>query len=378
MPGAKHANNFIFQKLSRGIIAQSAVHALEKNAKAHPEWSEEKLHSYTAKEVNTYYRNLGSQGIFKSKTFQDLARMLIFAPQWVEGMIRSEGRGYGQLAKAPFTGKLGNVGSAMATGAVAYFAAAQLVNMLTRGKPTWENEEPGHKLDAWIPDSVQGSEGYFISPMSVFAETTHDVLKYAGGRNEAPDVAAQIISNKLHPEARALKTFLGGKDFAGRPLHGMDRVTGSLEDLAPIPIFAKVGGQSGGVERQALSLAGIKAESAKSHVADVYSLAEDYKAEHGLKQFQSTEPSDYKELNAALLDGDTAKAREEYRRLLAAGRDKKTLDQYFKQYATRPFTGKKDADLRFLASLTPGQRLIYNRARNEQRKVAERYRLLRS
>ncbi len=377
LPFAKHVSKFIFDKQSRGVIAQGGIHALEKNRAAHPEWSEEKLHDYTAREVNAYYRNLGSQGLFKSKTFQDMARNLFIAPQWFEGMLRSEGRGYGQLAQAPFTGKLGNVGSAMAAGAVAYFAAAQVINMMTRGKPTWKNDEPDHKLDAWIPDSVQGSEGYFISPLSVFAEVTNDVIKYSGGKNEPEDVVAQIISNKLHPEARALKTFLGGKDFAGRPLHGMDRVMQSLRDAAPIPIIANVGGQKGGIERQGLSMFGIKADSAKSQIADVYSLAEDYKAEHGIKQFQSTEPSDYKGLQEALRDGDLDEARQEYRKLLTS-KKAKDIDTYFRSLPSRAFTGSKEHDTGFIRSLTPGQRMILNRARAEQRRMAERFRVIRS
>lgn len=376
LPLAKQANNFIFQSLSRGIIAQSAVHALDRNAKLHPEWTKDQLHRNTAKEVNTYYRNLGSQGLFKSKTWQDTARALAFAPNWIEGMVRSEASGVGQLAKAPLTGKVGNIGAAMGTGLVASAAVAQLVNMLTRGKPTWENDEPGHKLDAWIPDSMQGTGGYFISPLSVFAETIHDAVKYSEAGENPPSVLAHIAGNKLSPMARTLKTFLTGKDFSGKPLHGMDYASAALNDLAPIPLAGRNVGEKGGRERQLLSFAGLKADPANSATANTYAMVDSWKADKGIKQHQITEPSEYKPLRTALEDGDMEKARDEYKKL---SKEKKpeVIDKYFRNFPSHPITGSKDLEEKFLKSLDSGQKSIYHASQKDRERISQRFEAMR-
>lgn len=373
LPGTKQTNNFIFDKLSRGIITQSAVYALERNAKLHPEMSEPELLRYTAKEVNTYYRNLGSQGVFKSKTFQDLARGLLLAPQWAEGLVRSEARGYGQAAKALKTGKVGNIGKGMGTGLVAYFAATQLVNLLTRGQPTWNNPEPGHKFDAWVPDFVEGSNGYFISPLSVFAETTHDAAKYIERGKSPADVPAQLLDNKLSPAVRAFRDVFYGKDFFGRPLEGFDRYTQAASEIAPIPLFARTGGYKGGLQRQIMSTGGIKATAAPSSTSDIYQLASNFKREKGIRVPEIKEESEYAPLRRALQNGDDKKAKEEFS-ALSKSRGVAKIDQYFAQHAARPFTGSKALESRFKKSLDRGQTDIYVSAINERKNVANLYR----
>jgi hypothetical protein len=369
LPGAKQANKFIFEKLSRGIITQSAITAFERNAKLHPEWSEKELNRYTAKEVNTYYRNLGNQGVIKSKTFQDLARILLLAPQWQEGMIRSESRGIGQTAKGLTSGKFGNISKGMGTGLVAYFALAQVVNMLTRGKPTWDNDEPGHQMDAWIPDSVEGSGGYFLSPLSVFAETTHDALKYTERGMEPLDVAAQIGSNKQHPQVRAMRDLFEGKDFFGKPLHGWERVTTAAKEVLPIPIFARTGGYKGGMERQMLSTAGIKVTAAPSHTNNVYALADKFKRENGVVQKEAGE-SEYAKLRRALQNDDMELAQTEYGELLKT-KKASLIDSYFAKYPRKPLTGSNAMEAKFRKSLDRGQMDIYNASLQERDAISK-------
>jgi hypothetical protein len=383
MPGTKQVNSFIFDKLSRGIITESAIYALERNAKNLPKMSESDLLRYTAKEVNTYYRNLGSQGIFKSKTFQDLARFALLAPQWTEGLIRSEARGYGQLAKAPFEGKVGNIGKGVGTGLVAYLAFTQLINMLTRGQPTWKNPEPGHKLDAWIPDVMQGSNGYFISPLSVFAETTHDAVKYIERGKSPADVPGQLLDNKLSPGVRAFRDLVYGKDFYGRPLEGFDRVTQAAKEVAPIPLFARSGGYKGGAERQLVSSLGIKATTAPSSTSDIYQLLSQFKEAHGLKPTPQSE-SAYAPLRNALRDGDLDAAQKELEKvrasmtndLTSASKAKAKVDAYFNEYARRPFSGSSTLESKFRSSLDRGQMDIYNRALRERQEISRAYRSL--
>lgn len=373
-PGVKQANHFIFEKLSRGVITQSALYALERNSRLHPDWTPEKLNRYTAKEVNTYYRNLGSQGLFKSKTFQDMARLVFFAPQWIEGLVRSEARGYGQAAKAPFTGNVGNISAAMGKGLLGYFAVTQMINMLTRGQPTWQNPEPGHKMDAWVPDKLQGSTGLFINPMSVFAENTHDFIKYSERGMEAPDIVAQMIKNKLHPMVAAGRSILLGKDFYGRPLHGWDRWAEGLKQAAPIPLFARGGEYKGQEERQMLSTLGVKAVPAPTNVTNIYALADEFRKKEGIdkKTFGGNE---YRDLRNALAQGDMDTARKEKDKLLKT-KSTSTVDRYFQNIDRHPFTGSKALEQKFQSTLDRQQREIYDRARQEQEGIYTLYQKL--
>ena len=376
LPGAKRANKFIFDKLSRGVITQSAMTALERNRSIHPEMSEAELNRYTAKEMNTYFRNLGSQGIFKSKTWQDAARFFFLAPQWVEGMVRSEARGYGQMAKAPFTRKAGNIAQGMGTGLLAYAALTQVINLITRGKPTWENDEPGHKFDAWIPDVIQGSGGFFISPLSVFAEMTHDSIKYTERGMEPLDVTAQLAKNKASPAMHAFRDLAMGKDFFGRPLHGLERVAEAAQEVAPVPLFAKTGGYKGGAERQILSTFGIKATPAASPTNDVYALADKFKREQKIKIPDIREESDYAKLRRALQNGDLELAQEEYD-ALAKSKKPALIETYFKKYPTKPLTGSVATESKFRGTLDHGQMEIYNASKREREEVAKLFRSLR-
>src|SRR5262249_10481678 len=153
------------------------------------------------------YRNLRSQGIFKRKTWQDAARTFLLAPQWQEGMVTSELRGYGQMARIPVDAVtkrklvVGNIAQGMGRGILAYFVGTQLLNMLTRGHPTWQNPEKGEKWSAWVPDVIgdlsgRPSNGFFLNPLSVFSEMTHDAVKYSELYPNKVDVGVKILQNK--------------------------------------------------------------------------------------------------------------------------------------------------------------------------------------
>jgi hypothetical protein len=381
IPLVKQVNHYIFQKFSRGAIVVAYVSALDRNVKARfgnatfdslTETQKNEVSRYTAKEINTFFRNLGDQGLFASKTFQDMSRSLFFAPQWTEGGIRSDLRGLGQLAKAPFTGKVGNIGLAMGTGLVASFAAAQVINMITRGKPTWDNDEPGHELDVWIPDAISGSKGYFISPLSVFNETVHDFLKYGERDSDPLAITNTIAGNKMHPVARSFKTLIGGEDWAGRKLEGLDRWKEAGMGILPVPIFAHMGEKRGGLQKQLISLAGQKADMAHSSTADSYALAAKWKEQNHIKVTSFGE-SPYAKLRTAIQNEDAKGARREYEKLLLEKKPE-VIDQYFRDYPTRPITGSDEAERKFKKTLTPGQRRIYAESQIERQKLANFYR----
>lgn len=371
LKGVKTANKYIFEKYSRGIMAQAYVHALKQNTKENPQMNRRQVVSKTVKDVNTYFRSLGNQGLFTNKTFQDMSRNILFAPQWFEGGVKSDVKGVGQIGKGLVGQGFGPVGSAMATGLIASLAIAQVVNMMTRGHPTWENEEPGHELDVWIPDKISGSGGYFISPLSVFNETAHDAIKYTEKGQSLREVSSTIISNKLHPLSRSMKTFFGGEDFAGRKLKGMDVWMESGKAIIPIPLAAQVFERKGAPQKQALSLLGQKAEHAPSATNNVYALIDKWKRDKGIKVHEFGE-SPYRKLRNAIMNDDASTAKVEYLELLNE-KDAKLIDEYFEKYPTKPLTGSADTEAKFMRTLNLGQRRLYRESVSERKKVASAF-----
>lgn len=380
IPGAKETSHFIFEKLSRGVIAESYVYAYERNARLYPKMSPEKLARYTAKEINTYYRNLGNQGLLKSKTFQDAARFFGFAPQWFEGRLRSEMRGYAQLGAAPFKGRVGNVGAAMGTGLIAYLAVAQIVNMLTRGKPTWQNPEAGHKWDAWIPDKVEGSNGLFLNPFSVFAETTHDVMKLSDRGMDPQNIPGEILRGQVGPVPRSAWDVMTGHDFYGRKLDGLDRWLQAGKDLAPVPLMVKGAGIRGDEERRGLSFAGIKTVQAGSFTSQAFSLANEWMRKNDIKkpgeEGEEGPPSVYRPLINALMDGDKKRIQQEYDDLRKTTKQE-LIDRHFAMLPKVHFTGRIKTEADWKKSMTPQQRDIYDKAMAERKKLAADYRAMR-
>lgn len=374
-------NRFVFDRLTRGAMLESSVWAFEKNLKAFPELSREQVLRKTAKETNQYYGNLGSQGIFKNKTWKDIARIVFLAPQWVESMATTELKAYTQLGKVPVdaaTGRglrIGMLAQGVGKGLLAYAVGTQLLNMATRGHPTWDNPEQHHQWDAWIPDFIQGSGGFFLSPFSVVAELTHDVIRYEPKEKNAIDVGVRIGKNKLSPISHASRDMLAGKDFFGRPLDSVwERVQQAAVDAAPIPLPARAAATNykGSKERQLFGSLGFKVEPVASSNNQIFQLANDWLKSKGINRPEPT-PGDYTQLKTLLRNGDKAGAQKEYDRL-AAAKGSARIEKYFSHSAQ--FTDSRAHDVQFRKTLDREQLEIYNKAIQEREQLRAEFQKL--
>ena len=390
--GLTWANDLIFHKLTRGAMTQAFTVAAERNAKRFPELGQAEIDRRSARELNEFFGNLGSQGLFKSKTMQDAARMIGFAPQWTESQFRAEARGYGQAARAgtdALQGKgfrVGVVAQAMMGTALASIVASQALNMFTRGKPTWQNEEEGHRWDAWLPGGPH-NRGFWFSPLEIAAEYAHQMGKHMAAGEGVLDSAANIAANKLSGPARAAKDLVTGQDSAGRPFGSMrERLTAAATDALPFPIpfsgmLAKdpksptgygLNHQPGSLEKQGLGMAGLKVDSAASPRSQMYRLAQQFKPKGGGAGSQHA-PSEYSGLRQALDNQDRSTAEGEIRQLLQDG---KSLPKIAKALGLHNggaggvepehFTGSKAGDQQMFAKLTAAQKATYRQAQADR------------
>lgn len=274
-PGLKQTvgtfNRFVFDKLSRGAIMEAFQNEFERIANNRPELSHEEVARMASRDINFRMGNIGRQGIFKSKTMQDVMRLAFLAPNWVESMAQSEVRSAAQMAKATVPGKgflkPGTLAKSTGNLLLAYVAGTQILNYLTTGHSTLENPDDAHKLDAYVPPIKKDGQGFYISPLSVTAELTHDMIRYMHAGKTAPQSAGQIVENKLSPLSHATEAMVWGKDWSGQELDGTwDRVKAAAWTLAPtpLPLRQAMRGVSekdiAPIERQAFAMAGLKAE----------------------------------------------------------------------------------------------------------------------
>ncbi len=276
VPGIGPFTKFVFDKLTRGLMAQSYVWAFKRNSALHPGLEVEAVARKTASEINTYYGNLMNQGLLKSKKMQDMARIAFLAPQWVEAMARTDlGAGL-QAAKVPLelakgNGlKVGTLARGVGAATVGFLALNQLINHFTQGGFTWDTNPDGHKMDAYIPDWVEGSKGYWLSPMATSMELTHDMVKYMGGEDKgALQAVGKLMGNKAGLGSRIVSDLLVGQTIGdpSKPLvDTSDRLKEAASEMNPLPLTARMFQDSylGSKERQIAGSMGLKLERFKT------------------------------------------------------------------------------------------------------------------
>jgi hypothetical protein len=285
VPGLGDFNRFLFERYQRGIMSKAYVIEFQRAKATRPELSDTTIAKNVARDLNVRFANLNRQSWIKSKTFQDLMRVVFLAPQWNEGLLRSELGGVRQggvaLREAGLRQRIvvGSLARSAGTLFLAQLVGNQILNYITSGRPTWHNPE-GNKLDAYVPDVMGQSNGFYISPYAMDAELTHQFASLAEKRKG--NVAASLrdlLAYKLSGFGRAAKTFATQEDWRGKPLTGWQTAKQVGLDLAPAPIGVPAIGRSlyraatgkpikedypGATQKSLLQTGGFKAERART------------------------------------------------------------------------------------------------------------------
>lgn len=384
-------NKWLFGQFQRGAMVQAYAVAYRRNKARFTELSDAEAHRRSAKEINEFFGNLGNQGFFQSKTMRDAASLVGLAPQWTESRVRNEVRGFAQGVKAAADAvqgkgfRVGNIAQAMAVSVLSALVANQLLNLFTRGKLTFQNEEDGHRLDGWIPGGAHG-RGFFFSPLSLAAEYSHALKTYLEHGESLPDALTHIASNKLSPGGRAVKDLVTGKDWQGRPFESTgQRLKAAAVDAAPFPMPAGpfiekdpkallgygLNHQPGALQKQAFASAGLKLENAPSARTQVRTLAQRFRPPGEAKA-----PGVYAPLRRALDNGDERQAKAEVERLVAGGKPLEHIRIVMgikKDGSVRPklFTGSRETEEAMKKDFTPKQKELYAKAQAEHTAIGQ-------
>ena len=399
-PSFGRYQRFLFDKYTRGLMAAANVTEFERQMKANPKLNPDALMRDIATDNNNYFGNIGQQGAIKSKTMQDLSRMILLAPQWEEGLIRKELSFYGRASgisklagqRAGVTA-LGTTGRGIGRGLLFMMGLTQAVNLISRRQFTWKNNEQDHKWDAFIP-AWDGSAGFWFSPMAFFNETTHDMYQLMQGNKTFMQAADQIFGNKEAPLTRAgLLTFVGTDQSGERFGTSGGQLKAAASKLAPTPItfgkYAQAAGHAiapgtvppvppGQVQRQTMASMGFKVQPKLTPLYEITDLAQKYvrdnklKPDSGWTEQQVADAPSYTKLRSALRVGDQKEALKQFKALQDSHTDTQIYDS-MARWSKRPFTGKQSAETPFVSSLSDADLQKYWQAQGERQALYNRF-----
>jgi hypothetical protein len=345
-----------------------------------------------SREVNTRFGNLGRQGVLRSETARDIARMVVLAPQWNEGLVRSEVGAVTGAAKSAMTAAQGKgiatsmLTRSLATMVIGQFVANQIINQYTRDKFTWENPEEGvgAKLSAWIPDKIGKGPGFFLHPAGIGAEITHLLTSRYEKTSDFRESLGALGRSRLSAVARPLATFAFKTDALGRTLRPDDLYKEVAKDAVPLPIpsssvagvvkSAASGEKSetfpGQFQKQLMSTFGVKTDQAPTNSARISALAKDFNTHHGIKPSGEFYAGDYTDLATALKVGNKSRASDFLADLLAKHSPEEVV-KHFDRQVNAPFTGNSKRERDFIATLPTAQRQVYVRAVKERTELRD-------
>lgn len=381
-------NRWVFDKFSRGLLAEDAVRQFEKYNQRHSGMGLSKLSKFIVDDMNTYYGSIGKQGWIRNPVFRDITQLIFLAPQWVEGLVKKEAVTAYRMMTSParlMHGEpiLGPLGSGVSRGLLGYFVLTQLINLMTRRQPTWKNDEPGHKLDAWIPTG-DGS-GFWLSPMSVFGEITHDITRLMETKPNTFEAIRQVGMNKLGPWGRLGMVLATRENSYGQRLTSTGAVAKeAAKQLAPVPIslgtpiraalHTAMPGlvappRPGALLQRGLGAGGIKVQTPETPSQTIQVLADRFVKDEGLKHFGAivipTDEPSYSKLRSALRADDQKGAASLLNSLRQYHSDGEIIHA-MKTWSVKPFTGSKSAEQLFIQSLTPQELDKYTEAQLER------------
>lgn len=402
-------NEGLFQRFIPGVIAETAVNNFERMRAKNPNMRTSDITKEIVTDTNVFFGNLGRQGVFKSKTAQQLFQIAFLAPGWQEGLFQKEVRGAARLAGAAARGvgldlpyrrdlpAMGMLGEGMARGLASYIIGTQLINLATRQKFTWQNEEAGHKLDAYLKLPWM-KEGVWLSPLSVFAEVTHDLVRMLGTKDKAWDAIHQMGENRLSPVGKMALILASGVSPQNQYYSTTPGVLwGALSQVVPgaganpisLAVPAREIGhalapnlispnQPGALFRQMLAAgSGTKTELPKTATQQMYQLTREFMQREGLqkdtgwKEVQTDDPS-YSKLRTALRLDDPKQAK----RLLndlRKNRSDADIEKAMAIWSKRPWTGSIQNDNLLRFSMSEKDANLMSQADEERMELLEKF-----
>lgn len=354
-PLAESYQTWLFQSFIPRMKMTMALNALDRNrARFAGKMTDEQIAFKTAYEANSAFGELNYILLERSKTTQDLARLILLAPDFLEarGRFALEGLEKGGKSKVPGFGN--EQRAALLLGAMTMYITARIANKILDDQYHFEPENMFsvvYKNHAYSLRTVQG-----------------DILHLI----EHP---LQFWMNRLNPGiTRPLLQLATGRDYFGRKRTPLQTLWDTAVNMIPISLRH---GRERKIWESISNSFGINARRYNA-TDDAFKLAQKWKEQNGIQDrgefIYDSEKDPLRPLKIALSSDDDVAAAAELKKLFDSGVTHKKLNDYFNRYAQMPFTGSKANDRKWMATLKEDDRKTVLAAIEHKKAIRDLYR----
>ena len=345
-------HQWLFQDYIPRIKMTMALHALERNrSRFAGKLTDEQIFRKTANQANAAFGELNYTMLERSKTAQDISRLILLAPDFLEARGRFAAQAFERGGKA-----FGNEQRmALLLGALTMWVTARIANKIIDGQ--YHNE----------PDNLFNIiyNGHAYGLRTVQGDILHLLNR-----------PLQFWLSRLNPVyGRTFLEVASGRDYFGRKRSAAEQAWDAASTIIPISLRTN---RERKLWESLLNSIGIT-ERRWSDVDDAFKLAADWKEKNAVPirgEFIYDPNKDIlRPLKVALNHGDEVGAAKEIKALIDSKRyTMPRLVQYFDRYAEMPFTGSRANDRKFMQTLTEDQKMTVQAAAQHKKEIRNLFR----
>jgi hypothetical protein len=346
-------HSYLFQDFIPRVKMTMARSALARNLDVYKKeiasgkMSEEDIYHLTANQANAAFGELNYNMMERSKTMQDLARIILLAPDFLEARAKFAGQ-------ALFTKHGAEQRMALFLGAATMWTVARITNQLIDGQPHLERENlfsVVYKGKAYGLRTVQG-----------------DILHLI-------DKPVQFWMSRLNPIfGRTLLEMATGRDYFGRKRSALEQLWDGVSTAFPISLRTS---RERSLAESLMNGMGITARR-WNDVDDAFKLAQKWKDKNGVGMkgefIYDANKDPLRPLKIALSNGDERGSTKEIKALIDSKKmSVGKLNEYFNHYSTMPFTGSGANDKKFFETLNDDQKKTVESAKQHKQAIRKLY-----
>lgn len=351
-------HSYLFQDLIPRIKMTMALHALKRNrvrfAKelGSGKMSQDALFRRTAEQANAAFGGLNYILLERSKTAQDMSRLIALAPDFLE----ARGRFAGQALNWKYGGEQR---VALVLGALTMWTLSRILNKAIDNQYHLEPEN--------LFNVVYKGNSYGLR--TVQGDILHLLTK-----------PIQFWMSRLNPVyGRTAMEFATGRDWFGRKRSMPEQAWDAVSNIIPISLRSN---RERTMWESMLNAFGVTARR-YNDVDNAFKLAQKWKAAHGVQMrgefIYDPDKDALRSLKIALVRQDEGGAVKEIQRLLQSkATTMPKLNQYFDRYASMPFTGSRANDRKFIADLSEDERMTVESGRQTKQRILKLFRKARN
>jgi hypothetical protein len=193
---------YLFGDYMPRIKMAMAKHALERNQQRYGKTlSESQIFSLTADQANAAFGGVNYRALGRNKTFQDVLRLLLMAPDFLEARARFTGQALKPYGREQST--------ALMLGAAALYTAARVLNYMLDDKPHWDKPfAVVHNGKDYELRTIQGDVANLIkdpiqflksrfSPVASFALGALSKTNWRGEKTTFPQQVKEAVKSNV-------------------------------------------------------------------------------------------------------------------------------------------------------------------------------------